>query len=134
MAQGTECWSANQKVASSIPGQGTCLGCGPGPQLGHVRGNHTLMFLPLSFSLPLSLKINKSSFLTPVQAERSFLPPLAMQRAPSSLLSVMPSFSRCSNSNLKAANQGPRGACYTWKFGKMDFNKRNLPPYRISSS
>ena len=29
------------------------------PNEGHVRGNHTLMFLSLSFSLLLSLKINK---------------------------------------------------------------------------
>ena len=26
-----------QKVASSIPGQGICLGYGPGPLLGHVH-------------------------------------------------------------------------------------------------
>ena len=25
---------SNQRVVSSIPSQGTCLGCGPGPQLG----------------------------------------------------------------------------------------------------
>ena len=24
-------WSANWKVTGLIPGQGTCLGCGPGP-------------------------------------------------------------------------------------------------------
>ena len=29
------------------------------PSGGHVRGNHTLIFLSLSPSLPLSLKINK---------------------------------------------------------------------------
>ena len=33
-AQWTECWPANPKVIGLIPGQGTCLGCGPGPQLG----------------------------------------------------------------------------------------------------
>ena len=33
VAQWTECQPVNQKVASSIPSQGTCLGCGPGPQL-----------------------------------------------------------------------------------------------------
>ena len=32
VAQWTECWPANQKVASSIPSQYTCLGCGSGPQ------------------------------------------------------------------------------------------------------
>ena len=26
-----EHWLMNQRVASSIPSQGTCLGCGPGP-------------------------------------------------------------------------------------------------------
>ena len=32
VAQWTECQPANQRVASSIPSQGTCLGCRPGPQ------------------------------------------------------------------------------------------------------
>ena len=32
VAQWTECQPPNQRVASSIPSQGTCLGCGPGPQ------------------------------------------------------------------------------------------------------
>ena len=32
VAQWTECWTANQRVAGSIPSQGTCLGCGPGAQ------------------------------------------------------------------------------------------------------
>ena len=32
VAQWTECWPANQRVAGSIPSQGTCLNCGPGPQ------------------------------------------------------------------------------------------------------
>ena len=34
IAQWIECRTVNQRVASSIPSQGTCLGCGPGPQLG----------------------------------------------------------------------------------------------------
>ena len=34
VAQWIECQLANQKVVSSIPSQGTCLGCGPGPKLG----------------------------------------------------------------------------------------------------
>ena len=42
----------NQRVTGSIPSQGTCLGCWPGPSRGRARGNHTLMFLSLSFSLP----------------------------------------------------------------------------------
>ena len=32
VAQWTEHRPLNQRVASSIPSQGTCLGCGPGPQ------------------------------------------------------------------------------------------------------
>ena len=54
------CHPTKQGVAGWIPGQGTCLGCGPGPQLGCVREatdqsfSHTLMFLSLSF--PLSKK------------------------------------------------------------------------------
>ena len=34
VAQWTERQPANQKVAGSIPSQGTCLDFGPGPQLG----------------------------------------------------------------------------------------------------
>ena len=32
VAQWTEHWPVNQRVAGLIPSQGTCLGCGPGPQ------------------------------------------------------------------------------------------------------
>ena len=32
VAQWIECWPVSQRVASPIPSQGTCLGCGPGPQ------------------------------------------------------------------------------------------------------
>ena len=32
VAQWIECQAANQSVASSIPSQGACLSCGPGPQ------------------------------------------------------------------------------------------------------
>ena len=32
VAQWIEHGPADQRVASSIPSQGTCLGCGPGPQ------------------------------------------------------------------------------------------------------
>ena len=39
VAQWIEYWPANCKVAGSILSQGICLACGPGPQLGHVRGN-----------------------------------------------------------------------------------------------
>ena len=38
VAQWIEHWPVDQKVASLIPGQGTCLGCRAGPQLGaHKR-------------------------------------------------------------------------------------------------
>ena len=58
VAQWTERWPGNQSVACSIPSQGTCLGCRPGPQLGVSDGQpHMDVSLPLS--LPLSLKINK---------------------------------------------------------------------------
>ena len=32
VAQWIECWPANQRVAGSMPSQGTCMRCGPGPQ------------------------------------------------------------------------------------------------------
>ena len=56
VAQWIEHQTANQGVTGSIPSQGTCLGCGPSPQWGAWRGNHTLIFLSLSFSLPSPLK------------------------------------------------------------------------------
>ena len=37
VVQWTECRPVNQKVAGSILIQGTCQGCGPGPQLGAYR-------------------------------------------------------------------------------------------------
>ena len=52
VAQWIQCQPENQRVAGSIPSQGTGLCCGPGPQLGacerqlfHVA--RTLMVLPL---------------------------------------------------------------------------------------
>ena len=60
VAQWIEHGPVNQRVTGSILSQGTCLGCGPGPQLGTHEGNHILMFLSLSFSIPPPLKkINK---------------------------------------------------------------------------
>ena len=56
---------ADRRVTGSILGQGTCLGCGLGPQLGRVWKvtnrcfSLALMFLSLSPSLPLSLKFKK---------------------------------------------------------------------------
>ena len=37
VAEWIECWSVNRKVAGLITSQGTCLGCGPGPQLGAYK-------------------------------------------------------------------------------------------------
>ena len=37
VAQLIGCRPVKQKVTSSIPGQGTCLGCRFSPQLGHVK-------------------------------------------------------------------------------------------------
>ena len=49
-----ECHPINQKVTSSITGQGTCLGCGFSPWSGRVlRGNQMTI---LSLSSPISLK------------------------------------------------------------------------------
>ena len=64
MAHWIEHQPANQKVAGSIPGQGISLGWGPGPQLGvcekqPINVSHISMFLSVSFSHPLSLKVNK---------------------------------------------------------------------------
>ena len=48
VAQWVERQPANQRVTSSIPNQGTCLGCGPGPQLGVLkRQPHIDVSLPL---------------------------------------------------------------------------------------
>ena len=57
VAQWIESGPANQRVASSIPRQDTCLGCRPDPQLGVCKGQpHIDVSLPLSPSLPLFLK------------------------------------------------------------------------------
>ena len=57
VAQWTEHWPANPKVAGSgsVPGQGTCLGCGPGPQLGACERQP----IDVSFYLPSSHSKNK---------------------------------------------------------------------------
>ena len=59
IAQWVEHGPMNQRVTSLIPSQGTCLGCSQVPSRGHARGNHTLTFLFLSFSLPSPLSKNK---------------------------------------------------------------------------
>ena len=49
--------SLKNRVTGSIPSQGTCLGCRPGPQWGALkRQPHIDVSLPLSFSLPSPLK------------------------------------------------------------------------------
>ena len=45
VAQWTEAWPVNQKVAGLIPSQGTCLVCGPGPQLGECEKQLTDVYL-----------------------------------------------------------------------------------------
>ena len=59
VAQWTECQPANQRVASWIPSQVTCLSCRIRSPIGGVRSNHTLMLLSLSFSLPSPVSKNK---------------------------------------------------------------------------
>ena len=51
VAQWTEHRHVNQRVAGSMPSQGTCLGCGPGPQQGTCkRQPRTDVSLPLFLS------------------------------------------------------------------------------------
>ena len=52
MVQWIESGLANQRIAGSIPSQGTCVGCGPGPQY----DAHIDVSLPLSLPSPLSKK------------------------------------------------------------------------------
>ena len=69
VAQWNVHWPANQRVVGLILSQGTCLGCGPGPQLGVCETQPTEVSLTLrcfspSFSpSPPSLKlVNKIFF------------------------------------------------------------------------
>ena len=66
MAQWVGRQPAKLKVAGSIPGQGMCLGYGPGPRWEHGKDNlfmfllHINISLPFFHSLPSSLSlINK---------------------------------------------------------------------------
>ena len=60
VAQWTEHQPVNWRVASSIPSQGTCLGCRLGPQYGaQERQPHIDVSLPLFLPPFPSLKINK---------------------------------------------------------------------------
>ena len=48
VAQWIEHQPTNQRVIGSIPGQGTCLGCEPGPRWGmYKRQPHIAVSLPL---------------------------------------------------------------------------------------
>ena len=76
MAQWIECRPVNQRITSSIPGQGTCLGCEPGPLYGaYERQPH--ISPSLSPSLLFSLKIikiknlKKNNLLNPPQSTPS---------------------------------------------------------------
>ena len=57
VAQWIEHWK--QRVASSIPSQGTRLGCSPGPQWGVCKRQLHIDVSLLSFSLPSPLSKNK---------------------------------------------------------------------------
>ena len=61
MAQWIECWAVDQKLASLIPRQATCLGCGPGAQLGCVGRRYVCLSLTHQcFSPTLSLSLSRS--------------------------------------------------------------------------
>ena len=64
VAQWIECWPVNQRmVVVRFPVRAHAWAAGQVPSRGHVRGNHTLMFLSFfSSSLSLSLKTNKIFF------------------------------------------------------------------------
>ena len=55
VAQWIEHQPVSQKVTDLIPGQGTCLGCRPGPQLGGARGTWSMFLSHISVSLFLFL-------------------------------------------------------------------------------
>ena len=50
-----EHWPINQKVTGSIPSQGTCLGCGLGPQLGAFCKRQSVDVSHINVSLLVSL-------------------------------------------------------------------------------
>ena len=64
IAQWIECGLGTKRSLVRFPVRAHAWVAGQVPSREHVRGNHTLIFFSLSFSLPLSLKINK---LTPPQ-------------------------------------------------------------------
>ena len=63
VAQWTEHQPANQRVTGWIPSlQAGAWVVGQVPSRGRVRGNHALMFLSLSFSLPSPLSKTKNLY------------------------------------------------------------------------
>ena len=52
MVQWIECRPENQKITSSIPSQGTCLGCRPGPRVGVCERQLIDVSLTHDVSLP----------------------------------------------------------------------------------
>ena len=53
VAQWIECQPVNQRVIGSIPSQGTCLDCRPGPQFGiHEKQPHIGVSIPFFLPLP----------------------------------------------------------------------------------
>ena len=55
VTQWVEQQPANRKVASLIPSQGMCPGCGPGPTSGHARGSQSMYLSQTDVALPLFL-------------------------------------------------------------------------------
>ena len=51
--------SVNQRITGSVPNWGTCLVCGPSPQLAHEKQPHIDVSLPLFLPPFPSLDINK---------------------------------------------------------------------------
>ena len=55
VAQWIEYWPVHKRVAGSVPIRAQAWVAVQVPSRGHMRGNHTLMFLSLSFSFPSPL-------------------------------------------------------------------------------
>lgn len=75
-----ECRPIRQKPVSSVPGQGTSLGCGFNPQTGCIRdatgpcfSHIDVSFPPLSPSLPLSLSLSLSFLPSSLKTQKHIL-------------------------------------------------------------
>ena len=71
LAQWILCQPENQRVSGSIPVRSYAWVAGQVPSRGRARGNHTLMFLSLSFSLPSLLSKNK--FIVEIKKKSSLI-------------------------------------------------------------